>query len=136
MEDGTKTNIQAMVSSVKSDKKSWDLQLSAPVNATYIKKDKKPWNDGEWHHLAVVYDGSALNISLYVDHNLGQTVAYTNYYRASELFALGTFANQAKDSIYAFRGKISCLRIMPKALGIDDFMVATDRLPGLSIFVR
>lgn len=134
IEDGTKTNIQAMVSSVKSDKTTWDMQLSSPINAKYIKDST--WKDGMWHHLAVVYDGSALNISLYVDYKLGQTVAYTNYYRASELFALGTFANQDKDSLYAFRGKISCLRIMPKALGIDDFMVATDRLPGLTIVVR
>ena len=134
MEDGTKTNIQAMVSSVKSDKKSWDLQLSAPVNATYIKG--KTWNDGEWHHLAVVYDGSASpsTMSIYVDYAHGQTVSYENYYRANEPFALGTRSD--KRATYAFRGKVCCLRIMPKALGIEDFMVASNKKPGLSIFVR
>ena len=134
MEDGTKTNIQAMVSSVKSDKKSWDLQLSAPVNATYIKG--KTWNDGEWHHLAVVYDGSASpsTMSIYVDYAHGQTVSYENYYRANEPFALGTRSD--RRATYAFRGKVCCLRIMPKALGIEDFMVASNKKPGLSIFVR
>lgn len=132
---GTKANIQAMVSSVKSGTTSWNLQLSAPVNATYIK-DKKPWNDGEWHHLAVVYDGSASpsTMSIYVDHALGQTVSYENYCRDNEPFVLGTRADQSGK--YAFRGKICCLRIMPKALGIGDFMVATDRLPGLTLVVR
>ena len=134
MEDGTKTNIQAMVSSVKSDKTSWNLQLSDPVNATYNKG--KTWNDGEWHHLAVVYDGSASpsTMSIYVDYAHGQTVSYENYYRANEPFALGTRSDQR--AAYAFRGKVCCLRIMPKALGIEDFMVASNKKPGLSIFVR
>lgn len=134
MEDGTKANVQAMVSSVKSDKTSWDLQLSAPVNATYIKG--KTWNDGEWHHLAVVYDGSASpsTMSIYVDYAHGQTVSYENYYRANEPFALGTRSD--RRATYAFRGKVCCLRIMPKALGIEDFMVASNKKPGLSIFVR
>lgn len=47
---------------------------------------------------------------------------------------MGTKADESAN--YAFRGKIACLRIMPKALGIGDFMVATDGLPGLTIVVR
>lgn len=132
MEDGTKTNVQAMVSSVKSGKTAWDMQLPSPINAKYNKDST--WKDGKWHHLAVVYDGSVSNISLYVDYHIGQTVSYTNYYRSGEKFALGTKADESAN--YAFRGKIACLRIMPKALGIDDFMVATDRLPGLVVIVR
>ena len=129
-EDGaTAVNVQPMVSSVKDGKTAWDLTL---FNAKYNKAST--WKDGKWHHLAVVYDGSVSNISLYVDYNLGQTVAYTNYYRASERFVLGSRADSRAS--YAFRGKISCLRIMPAALGIDDFMTATDRLPGLVIMVR
>ena len=131
-EDGTKANVQVMVSSVKSGKTAWDIKLDSPVTATYNKDST--WTDGKWHHLAVVYDGSVSNVSLYVDYHLGQTVACTNYYRAGENFALGTRADQR--ATYAFRGKVSCLRIMPKALGIDEFMTATDRLPGLVIMVR
>lgn len=129
-EDGaTAVSVQPMVSSVKEGKTAWDLTL---FNAKYNKAST--WKDGKWHHLAVVYDGSVSNISLYVDYNLGQTVAYTNYYRASERFVLGSRADSRAS--YAFRGKISCLRIMPAALGIDDFMTATDILPGLVIMVR
>ena len=131
--DGARTNVQAMVSSVKSGVASWNLNLK-PINAKYDKTST--WKDGKWHHLAVVYDGSASpsTMSLYVDYALGQTVPYENYYRNNEPFALGTHADLR--GTYAFRGKICCLRIMPTALGIADFMVATDRLPGLVIMVR
>lgn len=125
----TAVNVQPMVSSVKDDKTEWNLTL---FSAKYNKD--KTWKDGEWHHLAVVYDGSVSNISLYVDRELGQTVAYTNYYRASERFVLGSRAD-ARAS-YAFRGKISCLRVTAGALGRDDFMTAVNRLPGLAIIVR
>jgi hypothetical protein len=131
-EDGTKANVQAMVSSVKSGKTAWDIKLDSPVTATYNKDST--WTDGKWHHIAVVYDGSVSNVSLYVDYHLGQTVACTNYYRADENFALGTRSD--RRATYAFRGKVCCLRIMPKALGIEDFMVASNKKPGLSIFVR
>ena len=131
---GTKANIQAMVSSVKSEMTSWNIALSSPVDAQYDKTST--WKDGKWHHLAVVYNGSASpsTMSIYVDYALGQTVSYENYCRDNEPFVLGTRADQSGK--YAFRGKICCLRIMPKALGIGDFMVATDRLPGLTIVVR
>ena len=132
--DGSKGNVDAMVSSVKSGLNKWDITLTtSPVNAKYGQTDSA-WNDGKWHHLAVVYDGSVPNVSIYVDYHLGQTVAYTNYCRAGEKFALGTHAQER--ATYAFRGKVCCLRIMPKALGIDDFMVASNKKPGLSIFVR
>lgn len=129
-EDGaTAVNVQPMVSSVKNDKTEWNLTL---FSAKYNKDST--WKDGEWHHLAVVYDGSVSNISLYVDRELGQTVAYTNYYRGGERFVLGSRAD-ARAS-YAFRGKISCLRVTAGALGRDDFMTAAKKLPGLSIIVR
>lgn len=125
----TAVNVQPMVSSVKDDKTAWDLTL---FSAKYNKDST--WKDGDWHHVAVVYDGSVSNVSLYVDYHPEQTVAYTNYYRASERFVLGSRAD-ARAS-YAFRGKISCLRITADALGVDDFMTAVDRLPGLAIIVR
>ena len=132
--DGTKTNIQAMVSSVKSELTSWNIALSSPVDAKYDKTST--WKDGKWHHLAVVYNGSASpsTMSIYVDYALGQTVSYENYCRDNEPFVLGTRADQSGK--YAFRGKICCLRIMPKALGIGDFMVASNKKPGLTIVVR
>ena len=129
--NGSKANVQAMVSSVKSGKTAWDLMLSDP-NAKYNKDST--WKDGKWHHVAVVYDGSVSNVSLYVDYHLGQTVAYTNYYRAGEKFTLGTRADER--ATYAFRGKVSCLRITAGALGSDGFMTAVNRLPGLAIIVR
>ena len=73
-------------------------------------------------------------MSLYVDYALGQTVPYENYYRDNEPFQLGTRSDQR--ATYAFRGKVCCLRIMPTALGIEDFMVASNTKPGLMIFVR
>ena len=130
--NGNKTEVQAQVSSVKSDKTSWNLSLTP--SATYNKSTT--WKDGKWHHLAVVYDGSASpsTMSIYVDYALGQTVPYENYYRDNEPFALGTRSDQR--ATYAFRGKICCLRIMPTALGIEDFMVASNMKPGLLIFVQ
>jgi len=132
--NGSKTNVQAMVSSVKSNKTSWNLELSSPISAKYNKSST--WTDGKWHHIAVVYDGSASpsTMSIYVDYALGQTVPYENYYRDNEPFALGTRADLR--ATYAFRGKVCCLRIMPTALGIEDFMVASNTKPGLLIFVR
>ncbi len=132
-EDGaTAVNVQPMVSSVKDGKTTWNAKLDTPINATYNKDST--WKDGDWHHLAVVYDGSVSNISLYVDRELGQTVAYTNYYRAGERFVLGSRADSRAS--YAFRGKVSCLRITAGALGPDDFMTAVKRLPGLVVIVR
>ena len=130
--NGGKTEVQAQVSSVKNGTTSWNIALTP--NAKYNKTST--WKDGKWHHLAVVYNGSASpsTMSIYVDYAPGQTVSYENYYRDNEPFALGTRSDQR--ATYAFRGKVCCLRIMPKALGIEDFMVASNKKPGLSIFVR
>lgn len=119
--DGLSTNVQVMVSSVKSNKTSWNATLD-PSGARYNKSST--WKDGNWHHLAVVYDGSSSNVSLYVDYALGQTVAYTNYYRANQNFLLGVKADGTAN--YTFRGKIACLRVMAEALDNEDFMVAVD----------
>ena len=139
-ENGSPVNVEAMVSTVATEStvnsklSPWTVNLSAPINASYTRD--LTWKDGKWHHLAVVYNGSATpaTMSIYVDHALGQTVSYENHYREDEDFVLGVRAD--KSSNYTFRGKICCLRIMPTALGIADFMVATDILPGLVIMVR
>ena len=127
-ENGGKSEVQAMISPVRPSDTSWNLKAAgATCNRTTT------WKDGAWHHLALVYDGASSNASLYVDYALGQTVSFTNFYRAGEAFVLGTRADLR--ATYAFRGKVACLRIMPKALAQEEFMVAVDaRMPDGTVF--
>ena len=127
--DAVVTN-QAMVSSVKSDKPAWDITIQ---NANIKYDSSKSWKDGKWHHLALVYDGAAKLLKLYVDYNPGGTVAYENGFHSDSDFILGTRAD--KSSNYAFRGKVSCLRILPVALEPSGFMTYGSA-PGLAIVVR
>ena len=109
---------QAMVSSVKSDKTApWKLTVGS---LEYSRGSS--WKDGKWHHMALVYDGTARQLKLYVDYSLGGTAAYENGFHPDSDFILGTQAD--KSSNYAFRGKVSCLRILPVALEPAGFMTA------------
>ena len=120
---------QAMVSSVKTGKeKPWTLTAGG---LEYTRESS--WKDGKWHHLALVYDGTAKLLKLYVDYNPGGTVAYENGFHSDSDFILGTQAD--KSSNYAFRGKVSCLRILPVALEPSGFMTYGSA-PGLAIVVR
>ena len=121
---------QAMVSSVKTGKSAWDLTIE---NANIKYESSKSWKDGKWHHLALVYNGTARQLKLYVDYKPGGTVEYENGFNMDSDFILGTRAD--KSSNYAFRGKVSCLRIMPVALEPSGFMTYGNA-PGLAIFVR
>ena len=127
--DAVVTN-QAMVSSVKSDKAAWNLTIQ---NANIKYDNGKSWKDGKWHHLALVYDGTAKLLKLYVDYNPGGTVAYENGFYPNSDFILGSRAD--RSSSYTFRGKVSCLRILPVALGPSGFMTYGSA-PGLAIVVR
>ena len=121
---------QAMVSSVKSDKSAWNLIIQ---NANIQYASSETWKDGKWHHLALVYDGTAKLLKLYVDYNPGGTVAYENGFYPNSDFILGSRAD--RSSSYTFRGKVSCLRILPVALGPSGFMTYGSA-PGLAIVVR
>ena len=127
--DAVVTN-QAMVSSVKTDKSVWDLTIQ---NANIKYDNGKSWKDGKWHHLALVYDGTAKLLKFYVDYNPGGTAAYENGFLGNSDFILGSRADSA--SSYAFRGKVSCLRVVPVALEPSGFMTYGNA-PGLAIFVR
>lgn len=127
--DAVVTN-QAMVSSVKTGKSPWDLTIQ---NANIKYDSSKSWKDGKWHHLALVYNGTARQLKLYVDYKPGGTVEYENGFNMDSDFILGTQAD--KSSNYAFRGKISCLRVLPVALEPSGFMTYGNA-PGLAIFVR
>ena len=127
--DAVVTN-QAMVSSVKSSMSEWNLTIQ---NANIEYESSKSWKDGKWHHLALVYNGTARQLKLYVDYKPGGTVEYENGFNMDSDFILGTRAD--KSSNYAFRGKVSCLRIMPVALEPSGFMTYGNA-PGLAIFVR
>ena len=126
--DAVVTN-QAMVSSVQTGKTAWNLTLETS-GLQYVKEDS--WKDGKWHHLALVYNGAARQLKLYVDYNPGGTIAYENGFRPDSDFILGTRADHSSN--YAFRGKVSCLRILPVALESSGFM--TTGSCGLAIVVR
>ncbi len=115
--NGAPYSNQAMVSSVKSDKRAWDVQA---LGVTVSRN--RTWKDGLWHHLALVYNGAAKTASLYVDYESVGSAAYVNEYRPSSDFFLGTRAD--KRSTYAFRGKVACLRMMPRPLAPTEFMSA------------
>lgn len=121
---------QAMVSSVKSGKTAWDITIQ---NANIEYDSSKSWKDGNWHHLALVYNGTARQLKLYVDYKPGGTVEYENGFNMDSDFILGTRAD--KSSNYAFRGKVSCLRVLPVALEPSGFMTYGNA-PGLMIIVR
>jgi hypothetical protein len=84
--------------------------------------DGKVVNDGQWHHVAVVFN-RALNMSRYVDGLLsgtvyslasvsGQSTDNTNQLRIGA-------RNQVGDEVY-FKGLIDDVRVYARALGADE----------------
>ncbi len=126
--DGVVTN-QAMISSVKTGRTSWNLTVEKS-GLSYARN--LTWKDGKWHHLALVCDGSAGELRLFVDYEPGGTAAYDNGFLLDSDFILGTQADMGSN--YAFRGKVSCLRVLPVALEPSGFMTAGGC--GFSIVIR
>lgn len=88
--------------------------------------------DGKWHHVALVCDGALQRQTIYLDYVAGTSVAYVNGYAQDQHFVLG-----CRDNInsYCWHGKIAGVRIVPRALAVKDFMVASDyKRPAGTVF--
>ena len=119
---------QCNVSSVKAGKTSWYVNMQ---DRSTVSKPAT-WKDGKWHHVALVYDGDTKKQTIYLDYVAGTSVDYTNGFASGERFVLGCRDNSPN---YSWHGKITGVRIMPRALTANDFMVAADyRLPAGYVF--
>jgi hypothetical protein len=80
-----------------------------------------PLNDGNWHHVAVVYDQAASEIRLYADYNLDGSLSGVNFTgtigRTADLH-IGSFVNGGSE----FSGDIDFIRISNGALTPDQFI--------------
>ena len=78
--------------------------------------------DGLWHHVAIVYSSATRTYSLHGDYELKvSSVSSTTNKIQTESFPLELGRG-------AFRGRVSCLRVTKKALGIGDFLHASNGL--------
>ncbi len=115
-----------------NDSKQINLQAYY-VNKTVTagKSDSSSYNDGDWHHVAVVYHGDTCMAELFVDYTSAGAISYTNeLLTSSASLILGT-GKSDKRSTERYRGKIACLRASSAALGMAGFMrAATATLPS------
>ncbi|MBN2293640.1 MAG: LamG domain-containing protein [Pirellulales bacterium] len=85
-------------------------------------------NDGEWHHVAGVFDGTAQVSRIYVDGDLEGTADWSAWASASPYYTstLGTdalyFGSTGQDlAIRELDGQIDFVRISNEALAPEDF---------------
>ena len=77
--------------------------------------------DGEWHHLAGVYDAAARKIRLYVDGDLQAETDYTTPWNAGGVFQIGQAQIQKAAPTDSWPG------------GVDDVQVFTGVLTAAEI---
>ena len=128
MTDNGTFNNQCNVSSVKTGTTYWYINMQGKSQAN----KSTTWKDGQWHHVALVFDGDTGKQTMYLDYKPGTSVDYENGGAIDQRFVLG-----CRDNIpsYNWHGKITGVRIVPRALAVADFMVAEDyRLPPGIVF--
>ncbi|MFZ5986975.1 MAG: S8 family serine peptidase [Bacillota bacterium] len=83
---------------------------------TAIESDNN-YDDGKWHHVAVIYDGT--NLSVYIDYNAEQkTVTSTSSAPSQTVFGLGIYQNN--PSWWDWKGYMDQVRIYNRALSYHE----------------
>ena len=93
--------------------------------------------DGKWHHLAVVYDGNASNLWIYVDYKLVHTAAnfvmnasqYAGSYEKGVQF--GMAYNNQDTNTSGLRGWLDDIRITKRALLPREFLTTRTEVPAV-----
>jgi len=85
------------------------------------------WFKGEFHHVAMTYDGS--NVRTYIDGDLDQTYSQTGTIDTSDWF-LGIGTNSYLQSRW-FEGTISLVRIYDRALSSSEIQAYYNRTKGI-----
>lgn len=111
---------------------AWALQGDSTANkvrfwaGTYTNQavSDNTLNDGAWHHLVGVYDGTlgSANVKLYVD-GIAQsaTANYTsNIANTADRESIGAVINSSGNPFYFFPGSIDDVRIYNRALNADQ----------------
>ena len=84
----------------------------------------------QWCHYAVVYDDETKKMSAYANGVLKGTIEITNsVITASKNVMIGCQTNKKM----AMRGRVACMRLSRGALGVNEFMVASNEPPGDSL---
>lgn len=108
---------------------------SAPGNYTAVGNSlygssTGGFDDGKWHHVALVYNASASSAKMYIDYNFNQPASISfaqQFTPISYPLVLGTSAFPEKAIQEAFGGNIACVRLMTRALDTSEFMIASNQ---------
>jgi len=107
-----------------------EFERQKPNGTAY--RDLADLDDGTWHHLASVYRADEYMMRFYLDGvEVGSGLACTNCPRAGQSFILGCSNPYAEG----FCGKVSCLRVTPRALQPAEFM-SCSKVSGYMLIVR
>ena len=79
-------------------------------------------DDGEWHHVAVVYDAVLSSVKLYIDYAL---VASKEGVRLSQASVAGCVGARTPPTGQFFHGWIDSVRLTKRALSPTEFLFAT-----------
>lgn len=88
--------------------------------------------DGQWHHLALVYDQTAKNLKVYLDGVVSRNKDDVTLYDGEAASFIGSSNNQ--DQI--FKGNIDSVRITKRALSPEEFLHDCKGLSGLVLIFR
>ena len=88
--------------------------------------------DGQWHHLALVYDQTAKNLKVYLDGAVSRNKDDVTLYDGEAASFIGSSNNQ--DQI--FKGNIDSVRITKRALSPEELLHACKAPSGMVLIVR
>ena len=109
---------------------NWNPETEKEVSSYLDIKPKRGLN-GKWHHVAVVFSQAKAKVELYNDYrkiNESQIQRGARQLNGSAFFRLGRSSEGWEE--VNFDGNVAAMRISPRALSIQDFMVAANSEPA------
>ena len=88
--------------------------------------------DGQWHHLALVYDQTEKKLKVYLDGAVSKSIDNVTLYDKEAASFIGS--SNAQDQI--FKGNIDSVRITKRALSPEELLHACKAPLGLVLVVR
>lgn len=123
----TKATLEVLTNAVDS------TALSGNARTAIVEQ-----NFGEaWHHFAAVYTRADNALWIYIDKTKSaNAAAVTNQLPLTQYpLVLGNSAFAFKEEQEVYGGYISCVRVTPRALEVDDFLTAGDQaVPPGTVF--
>ena len=138
---GSNNDIQVMIGRETYGSTHWWLGINQTKHATFYLYDESntgggmvgmnPINDGQWHHLAAVHNGSTGHNRLYVDGelNVDTSFAYSVGFNSAADIQIANFYRNGQH-LFFYQGALDEIavsnRIIPEAEIIEHFIKGTN----------